>query len=627
VLADGRQTLPVDLTGYKIFIASPSDLADERDVVRSEIARCNEAEAMQQGTVLIAVGHEDHPGGVGRPQILLNETITECDLIVLMFWKRWGSPPHPPDGTYSSGTEQEYHVAMDCLRDPAQPMDGMLVMFKGVPDEEMAEPDEQLQRVLDFQRQIQGEQYYRPFSNDDELRYKVRRWLTWWLSRRGRPPEETSESVSEPITTDRTAEAAALNVLAFEDSQHTARARQLASEGLFVEAEEEFARAVVTDAEPRDLIAYGGFLYRIGKLGQATVYLERARDQSHQRGNRLAAAVAAACLGIVLESRGDLPAAVDLHRQSIAALEDLGDQPRLAIARANLARALASAAPSHEAEDELRRALEISNRLNWDLGRAIALTGLGNLLVARGDYTKAGTLLAPAEEINLRLRNDAGLAAVNSSIGIIHLERGNFQLAEQRFRVALAFAEQSQHVELQAVTLSNLGNALDNLGMREEAASVYMRALSLNEQLGRPIGIASCYHNLGLLKLHVNDLDSASDMFTKSLSVSERMGSLTGIAAAYSGLAQVAMNSDRLEAAEELQRKSLEIEEQIGRPIAIAKDCGALAAILVRRGDIEGARRLYFRAEALLSQIGAADMALAIRRVLSMPPFTTPPVG
>src|ERR1022692_1811376 len=51
------------------------------------------------GVQLDALGWEDTLPGKGRPQGLINADLKNADLIVFVFWKRWGTPT----GSFSSG--------------------------------------------------------------------------------------------------------------------------------------------------------------------------------------------------------------------------------------------------------------------------------------------------------------------------------------------------------------------------------------------------------------------------------------------------------------------------------------------------------------------------------------------
>ncbi len=94
------------------MIASPGDVAEERDIVRSVIHDWNDVNASASKVVLSPVGWETHssPELGARPQELINSRLLkDCDLLVGVFWTRLGTPT----GKAKSGTveEIEEHVA------------------------------------------------------------------------------------------------------------------------------------------------------------------------------------------------------------------------------------------------------------------------------------------------------------------------------------------------------------------------------------------------------------------------------------------------------------------------------------------------------------------------------------
>ncbi|WP_369228798.1 DUF4062 domain-containing protein [Candidatus Entotheonella palauensis] len=77
---------------YKVFIASPSGLEDERKAFRDTIYDYNEfIDEQGRRAVFKPVGWEDTLGGAGRPQSVINEDIAACDYFILLLWDRWGS--------------------------------------------------------------------------------------------------------------------------------------------------------------------------------------------------------------------------------------------------------------------------------------------------------------------------------------------------------------------------------------------------------------------------------------------------------------------------------------------------------------------------------------------------------
>jgi hypothetical protein len=126
-----------------VFIASPSDLNAERAIFPDVIEKVNRIKAKSKGILLEAVGWEDTLPGKGRPQEKINEDVKSSHLIVMLLWKRWGSAT----GKYSSGFEEEYEVA--CANDK-----GIWLYFREISDDMLADPGEQLKKVLKFKNKL-----------------------------------------------------------------------------------------------------------------------------------------------------------------------------------------------------------------------------------------------------------------------------------------------------------------------------------------------------------------------------------------------------------------------------------------------------------------------------------------
>lgn len=116
---------------YKIFLASPSDVAKERQIARETINKWNELHSEETGIVLQAIGWETHSyASMGdRAQGLLNKQILkDADFLIGMFWTRIGTPT----GDHESGTLEEIkeHIdagkpAMICFSSQPVPMDSV----------------------------------------------------------------------------------------------------------------------------------------------------------------------------------------------------------------------------------------------------------------------------------------------------------------------------------------------------------------------------------------------------------------------------------------------------------------------------------------------------------------------
>ena len=93
-------------TVLNVMIASPSDVADERQLVRDAIYEWNAIHSKQFGVMLNPIGWEHNvaPQMGGRPQEIINKNIlNDSDILIGIFWTRLGSPT----GEFASGTVEE----------------------------------------------------------------------------------------------------------------------------------------------------------------------------------------------------------------------------------------------------------------------------------------------------------------------------------------------------------------------------------------------------------------------------------------------------------------------------------------------------------------------------------------
>jgi hypothetical protein len=147
------------LKEYRVFCGSPGGLQRERKAFKEIIDIYNRQDAGYRGVHFVPVGWEDTLPGAGRPQAKINEEIRTCDYFLLMFWNRWGTAPDDPKITkYTSGTEEEYYVALECYENPAHDLSEIVLLFKGVARAQMADPGPELSQVIKFRTKVESEE-------------------------------------------------------------------------------------------------------------------------------------------------------------------------------------------------------------------------------------------------------------------------------------------------------------------------------------------------------------------------------------------------------------------------------------------------------------------------------------
>ena len=156
------------------FLASPSDLQEERKAIRDVVTEFNECWAEHFGYHIELLGWEDTVAGFGRPQHLINQDVDRCDLFIGLIWKRWGTPPDR-DGTFSSGFQEEFERSITRREKSGSPE--IALFFKEIPGQFMEDPGDDLKKVLEFQKKIEAEKkiLYKKFSNMRDIEKLVRK--------------------------------------------------------------------------------------------------------------------------------------------------------------------------------------------------------------------------------------------------------------------------------------------------------------------------------------------------------------------------------------------------------------------------------------------------------------------
>jgi Domain of unknown function (DUF4062) len=143
------------ITQYRVFIATPSGLVDERKSFRRTLEDYTASDAEPRGITFHPVGWEDTLGGAGRPQELINEDLRQCDYAVFIWHDRWGSPTG--NGTMV-GTEEEWKLAEELYK--TGQVRNIAVFFKNVDERQLRDPGPQLKQVLTHKKHMaEGKRY------------------------------------------------------------------------------------------------------------------------------------------------------------------------------------------------------------------------------------------------------------------------------------------------------------------------------------------------------------------------------------------------------------------------------------------------------------------------------------
>lgn len=169
------------MCSLRVVLASPSDVQPERDVLPNVIDELNRSmgAVLNVDLKLYRWETDTYPGFHSEgPQGLIDDIlrIDDCDVLIGIFWKRFGKPTK----SAGSGTEHEFLTAYKAWEKNKRPQ--IMMYFKDAPYSPKArEETEQWGKVLDFKANFPEEGLWWPFPETGAFKDLVRTHLSGWL--------------------------------------------------------------------------------------------------------------------------------------------------------------------------------------------------------------------------------------------------------------------------------------------------------------------------------------------------------------------------------------------------------------------------------------------------------------
>jgi len=157
------------VTHISVFLASPGDVEKERSIAFDLIHEWNDLHTEEKSAALQIKTWKTsaYPELNKRPQAAVNsQVLDECDIVVGIFWTRFGSPT----GTADSGTEEEIRRSLADNRP-------VLLYFSDVPASPSQIDHAQYAKVLKFRDEFRNTGLVWNYASLEEFRACFRRHL------------------------------------------------------------------------------------------------------------------------------------------------------------------------------------------------------------------------------------------------------------------------------------------------------------------------------------------------------------------------------------------------------------------------------------------------------------------
>lgn len=565
----------------RVFIASPGDLSEERKLFPSIIEQVNKITAHHVSYHFEPIGSEDTLPNWGRPQQLINQDVQTCDIFLMLLWKRWGTQ----SGKYSSGTEEEFTLAYARYKKTGIP--DLLLYFRSVPEDMMADPGEQLKKIIKFRAKIEKQRIclFRSYNSPDQWKDLLVEHLGQLLDKRKYGREFASEAEKRVITTPADIEGRILELqkqlqdtaAKLETTQaklrkaavnYAVEAMKLTDKGDLTLAEEKFAKSLELYEEPEVLSSFGNFLLQIGSIDRAKEKFEKLLRLSEDYKQTTSLTIAYHNLGLVNDIRGDWDQAQEMFERSLEIEQELGNKEGIAKGYTKIAELLYKRGDVDKAEEMLLKALEIDEK---PTNRQVCYLGLGAVYRTRGDLDRAEKMFREALQINEKIGNRQGIAKSYTELGLVDYKRGQLNEAEEMLR----------------------------------------KALKIDEELGNKE--SNTYNSLGVIYWEKGDLEQAKEMLRKTLEIARELGNKEDMALAYGNVGNIYLDEGDLGKAEQNYKLSFGIDKELGRKEGIANSLRNLGVIYEKKGDLSKAKEMWAESAQMFREVGDASAAEEIQ--------------
>ena len=173
--------VPPRIQVLRVVVASPSDVEAERDRVPVVLEELNKSLGADRGIRLDAARWETdaYPGfHLDGPQGLIDPIlrIEDCDLVVGIFWKRFGTPT----ASGVTGTEHEFRNAYEAWEKCIRPQ--VMVYFNQKPyTPQSKEETDQWGQVLEFRKAFPKEGLWWPYRGTAQFEKLLRTHVSNFL--------------------------------------------------------------------------------------------------------------------------------------------------------------------------------------------------------------------------------------------------------------------------------------------------------------------------------------------------------------------------------------------------------------------------------------------------------------
>jgi CHAT domain-containing protein len=348
-------------------------------------------------------------------------------------------------------------------------------------------------------------------------------------------------------------------------------------------------------------------------LEQAVQRFEQSIPLWQSAGDRAGEATALNQIGVIHQSLGDNPRALEYLQRAVALGRAVGEDGRLAETLSDLGAVYQTVGDATKALESCDEALRIARRLGDIRIEARTLTRIGFVYDSWGEYEEAVKVYSDALELARRSQDRRAEAAAIGNLGRLHQAAREHQKALDHFRQALALFQELDDRKGQLTAIHLVGVVYHSLGDLQKAIGLYEEGLGLARTLGDKHAEIVALNALGTARSASHEHRRGLELFDQALALTREVGDprLAGYTLHNIGDAYSAMGESRK--ALEYELEALPLRRAVRDRVGEARVLIEIGAIYRALGDGEQALNAYGEALPIVRELGdRAGEALAL---------------
>ncbi len=270
-----------------------------------------------------------------------------------------------------------------------------------------------------------------------------------------------------------------------------------------------------------------------------------------------------------------------------------------------------------EAEDSLKKALEIFKTIADETGEATCLMRLGQTHFSYGDFPKAMKYWKESVLISERIHDMNLIALTHQLLGNIYIREEKVHEAQAEYQIALDSYLDCGNERKTAEIYNNLGAVFYLEERFQDARVQYQKAIPILEKYGNKHYLRYAWSNMGELSLSEKKFNDAIIMFEKVKNISVFKFDHKYTSCAFIGIGEAYLGLGDLELAEQCVLEAMDLVEQFKISVEMGMAFRVMGDIQCRLNNESKAKSHYTAAIEILEEVSELDEVKKAREGLN----------